>query len=705
MNKKISMLLTGILTVSCVSGCTGQTTSGQASSGQGSSAAASVSEQEPAVSDFSGGTPWICSILEGVVTEDTETNLKDDYFLAVNKEAILSTEILPGRSKGGLLYEVAAMLDEDLKNMFLQGTPSSHDEKLAYDLFQLMMDWESRNKLGTDPLKEKTDLIEAVTSLDELTAYFTGTPYVQKDVSLFTTACKPNLDDNEHNILYIDNAQLVLDDSAEYASLTDYGQIIKNAYTELVKKVLVKAGYTEEEAAGKMENCLAFETLMAPAIYTSEEANKPDYQARINNHMTRDELKTAEGNVPILEELEQSIGYPEYADYIVCSPAYLEKLNALYTEENLPLIKDYLIVQTVISNAGTLDRECYEWDYECRNEITGAASMLDDATAFSGSVSELLPWPVAQMYTSTYLKAEDKARLTEFTNEILEEYHEIILNADFLSEETKAKAIEKLEAINPHILYADDWAPYSCATLNFKGPDEGGTLTEALASIQAYNRDKVIKDSLKPIDKSLWLVTPTWFNCAYHHQSNSIYILGSFARGKVYDSEMSDEELYGKMGFVIGHEISHAFDSRGAQFDKYGNMANWWTDEDLAAFQAKNEKLVEYFNQMHPWEGQNFYGSIMTGEACADMAGIKCMLSLAKKKKDFDYDKFFRSASGVWLAKITLQAAYSSINDPHPLAYLRVNGVFQQYDDFLELYGIKEGDGMYLAPEDRVNIW
>ena len=159
------------------------------------------------------------------------------------------------------------------------------------------------------------------------------------------------------------------------------------------------------------------------------------------------------------------------------------------------------------------------------------------------------------------------------------------------------------------------------------------------------------------------------------------------------------------MGWVIGHEISHSFDSTGAQYDKDGNLASWWTEDDYNAFLALNEKLANYYNNMHPWEGQNFYGNIMTGEACADMGGMRVMLRIAADREDFDYDVFFRSLAEVWFSKLTLQKAYQIINDTHPMGYLRINATLQQFDEFLNFYGITEGDGMYLAPEDRVAIW
>ena len=157
---------------------------------------------------------------------------------------------------------------------------------------------------------------------------------------------------------------------------------------------------------------------------------------------------------------------------------------------------------------------------------------------------------------------------------------------------------------------------------------------------------------------------------------------------------------------IVGHEITHAFDRSGAMTDKNGNMVQWWTDGEMAAFMEKNRKLADYFSAIHPWEGVSWNGDTKTGEACADMGGMKCMLMLAKEKEDFDYDLFFRSYAECHLLKLTPEYAMAAkFPDVHPLNYLRVNTVLQQFDEFLDFYGIKEGDGMYLAPEDRVNIW
>ena len=654
--------------------------------------------------DYLSGTPWLCSTLEGTVTQDTVTNLKDDFGLAVNKEKILSLKIPDGYNRIGTFMDVVLLQTEEVKNMFLGDAPEGHDARLAYDLFNLMMDWESRNALGVAPLKAQVDVLEAIDSVDAMTAYFTATPFADQLGGLWDGGSMTDLNDSSRKILAVDSCDLLMDDSAEYETPTDYGITKRDARGELAQKLLKKLGYSEADASQKFDNCLAFEALIAPVIYTNEEQKNPNSNSRIMNYLDSDELRQLQGNLPILEKFALD-GFPEAEEYLVTNPDFVEKLNDLYTAENLTLIKDYLIVHGILDNASYLDRECYEWANDCSNVISGASGILDDETVFSGEVSDTLSWPVAQLYAQTYLHQEDKDRISALVDKLIDAYHGILKEADFLSDTTRAAAIEKLESIDKRVLYPDSWEKYSCEDLNFAGPENGGTLWDARRAITEYQMVESIRNYSKPVDKLKWVATPQTVNCYYNPSNNSITILGAYARGGNYSSDMSEEELLGKIGVVIGHEISHAFDSTGSQYDKDGNMSNWWTDEDHDAFLKRNKKMEDYYNAIHPWEGQDLHGSIVTGEACADMAGVKVALRLASEHENFDYDAFFRAYADLWASKETLQRVYYRLNDVHPLPYLRINCTLQQSDEFLNFYGITEGDGMYLAPADRVNIW
>ena len=233
--------------------------------------------------DYTTGTPWPDTDLVGVVTADTETNLKDNYALAVNKDKLLSLEIPAGYATAGTMPNLSVQAGEDLKNMFLGDAPEGHDELLAYNYFQLLMDWDGRNALGIAPLKAQVDQVEAIGSVEELTAYLT-LPSEDRLSKLWSYEVLTDLMDSSRNIIDLENAPLLLQDAAEYTALTPYGNMFKQAYTELARKMLSKLGYTENEAEQKIENWLAFETMIAASSYTKAEQKSPDFYAKALNY-------------------------------------------------------------------------------------------------------------------------------------------------------------------------------------------------------------------------------------------------------------------------------------------------------------------------------------------------------------------------------------------------------------------------------------
>ena len=668
-------------------------------------AAAAETAPEP---DYTTGTPWLYVDLIGNVTEETEANLKDNFALAANKEKLLKLEIPTGYPCIGIGEERVLQTQKDLARMFTEGTAVTREAKLAFDLFAMLTDWDSRNAAGVAPLKKQTDAVEQIASLDELNRYFTEVAPEEQLACLW--GCVGEKDDTnaEQWVIEISWTNLLVSDSAEYTSETPSGKKQLEAKIRLARNMLAKLGYTAEEADAKIEACLSLERMLAPTVYTMEEQTVTGFEARSTNPRTREELAEAGGRIPLLAYIEKAVGLPAFDRYNVLAPENLAALSRLYTDENLEMIKSYVIVHGVIDRAGDLDRESYEWKYVCDHADFGEVTIPDDAASFSQYVTDRLPWAVARLYTETYLKPEDKERLTSLAEDMIAAYHRIIEEAEFLSDETKAKAIDKLESIRFLILYPDDWTPYNYDGLEIKTAGEGGTLYDAVTAIRRYKRLQNAAAFGKAPEAALWtgVSTPQKVSCNYDSRNNTVFVGGGMAGGGLYSSDMRDEEVYGKIGYYIGHEITHAFDRSGAMTDKNGNMVQWWTDGEMAAFMEKNRKLADFFSAIHPWEGVNWNGDTKTGEACADMGGMKCMLMLAKEKENFDYDLFFRSYAECHLLKLTPEYAMAAkFPDVHPLNYLRINTVLQQFDEFLDFYGIKEGDGMYLAPEDRVNIW
>ncbi len=503
-------------------------------------------------------------------------------------------------------------------------------------------------------------------------------------------------------MLSIKNGYSLIRDPAEYVKLTAWGEAQKETFEAFFGGMLEKLGYSKKEAGQKFDNCFAWETMLNSVLANGEEGSASAYY-------TRGELLAATPNIPILETLEAD-GYPVMDRYLIPAPAVLEKLNALYTEENLPLMRDYLILHGIYENAEALDWESYALICDCQEMIESGCHCELDRESYAESlvyddVNLRVAWPVSKLYVEKHTDPEDKVRLSKLVEEIINAYYGIIAEADFISDTTRAGAYAKLDNMTRNVLYPDNWEPYSFADVNFASKEEGGGLWEAWRAIMRHEHDRAVSEVTGPFDRTIWDSLPFRGGCCYTPSVNGIFINAAFAQDPNYRPDMSDEELYAYMGPAIAHEISHAFDAEGAKYDKDGNLINWWTEEDYAAFREKNEKLAAYFNAMHPWEGQDFNGEALIGEACSDMAALNCILRITAEKPGFDYDRFFRAYADRCATRETLAMAMARLEDEHPMNYLRINANLQQYDEFLDFYGITEGDGMYLAPEDRVAIW
>ena len=669
-------------------------------------------ESESDEIDYTTGTPWLCSELEGNVTADTPTDPKDDYALWANKDRILSMEIPyeKGFIAANNTTDVNIKVNEDKRALFQGEAPKEHDARLAYDYYYLLCDWDARDEMGVAPLKEMIDVVEGITSLDALTEYLVKTSVEDRLFGLWNEDVVQDMDNPGATILSLKRPFSLINDPGEYREMTDYGKDQMAVYESFFGRMMEKLGYSEEETKQKLDNCLKWETLINSGLASFEERQSSEFKANANTHLTHDELLAATPNMPLLEILEGAEGYPVMDQYLLPDPKAIEALNEHYTEENLPLIRDYIILHGIYLKAEALDFESYALSIDAQEMVSsGEHAVVDKENFFNDNaydeLSSLAGWALAKFYVEEHSNPEAKERLTALVDEIVKAYYGIIEDADFISDETRAGAIAKLDSMSRKVLYPDNWEDYSFEDVNFASKEEGGSLWDAYCALKKHEHDKLVVDVGKPFNRESWTTQPYIGNCVYQPGDNSFTITAAFTQAPNYREDMSDEELYAYMGTGIAHEISHAFDAQGAQYDKDGNFINWWTDEDYAAFNEKNKKLAAYFNGMHPWEGQDFNGEAMVGEACADMTALKCILRIAAGKPDFDYDKFFRAYADRCASKEPLTWATVLLQDEHPMGYLRVNTNLQQYDEFLDFYGITEGDNMYLAPEDRVTIW
>ena len=653
--------------------------------------------QAMAAQNYGGGSPWIDTNIKANVTAAMETSPKEDFHLYVNKDWLLQSEIPAGYSSNSCFMEVQLETDQKVKEILSDSSLTGHNAKLVQGYYQKFLDWGARNAVGLEPLKKKVEQIQALSSMEEVSKLISSEEgYFMPnflDAGVIT-----KFDDASVYTVGADSPVLLLGDAAEYKTRTSLGSRYYDAKKAAAVKMLVKLGYTAQKAEAMFDDVITLEGKMAEVIYTSADIMATDYYAKINNIVTLDALRQSSPVYPVAEILT-GWGYGGSKDYMFANPAYLAKMNELYTVENLDHIKNYMIVHSALKDMQMLDQDSYAIYTEMNTAVTGAKPEEDETAAYK-RVRSSLTEPINQVYLEKYDSRQMKQDITTICKTVIAYYRTMLAQEDWLSEATKAKAIEKLDNIKIHAAYPEKWYDYSTLDL---GED---SYYDATMKISRFDLERSRKHVNQKVDPDEWNVDILDCNAFYSFTRNSINIMTGILGGDFYWNGMKEEELYAGIGSVVGHEISHAFDTKGAQFDETGTLKNWWTEEDLVNFNAKADRLAAYYDHIIPYAGEQVRGASIQTEAIADMAGTKAMLSMMAAKQNADYDLFFRSYARIWKKNnTTAMEEYYLTQDNHPLQYLRTNVTLQQFDEFLRTYDIHEGDTMYLAPEDRILVW
>lgn len=649
--------------------------------------------------DMSGGTPWVDSDLKDNITEGMEVSAKDDFYLYVNYEWLKNTDIPEGRGSANSFSDVSDITKSNALEVLKDDTLTGHDAELVQSYYNAILDWDARDKTGLTPIEGTVETIRSIDSMDKLSEFICDLDAAMFVPTLINCGNTISYEDAESYIAYINNDGLLLSDPAEYSNRTEMGDRAYEAYLGLSKAMLTRLGYSEDEVTAMYEDVIAFETKIAEVSLTSADQMSPDIFDKINNVYTPDELDQFSETFPLKEFLD-ACDVGDSKSYIIFEPEVIKLINELYTEDNLETIKNSMLIHYVISVSTYLDSKSYDAYIEAKNIRNGSVGREADEQMAYDMVRGALTTPMDRAYLEHYDASEKKERVTGICNDVIDVYREMLQEEDWLSEETREKAIEKLDSITINAVYPEKWMDFSSMDL------AGKSLYDCEKEISDYYLKENSSHTNGKVDHEIWNFDILEANAYYNPQDNSINIILGLLESPFYYDGMSDEELYGGLGAVIGHEISHAFDTNGAQFDKDGNYSMWWTEDDYAAFNERAARLIDYYNGMYTWEGQAVQGNNIQTEAIADMTGMKAMLRIAKSKDDFDYDKFFTSNATIWRRLNTRENEYYSVTqDPHPVHYLRANVTLQQFDEFLDTYGIVEGDGMYLAPEDRVLVW
>ena len=652
-------------------------------------------------------TKWIDSDIDGTITADTEVSLKDDFAAAVNKDWIIENE------KGGSFYDAAKNVIKKKRSILSDKSLTGKGITELRKYTELAEDVEKRQSQGVEPLKEYIDTIGSISNIDQLYDYFCDpirnplslSPLTVNSVGqspaepsvymVYLNFPEPSLGNSEDTYYQIDNTGLEkAKDTQEFACY-----------------VLNRLGYSKNEALKLVSQCFTAEQKMFEISGVIGETELK------NNIYTLDDLKQFAGTYPIDRYLE-SIGYSQSSKFFV-DKKYLASLNSL-CKATVAEMKAYLIVHYILFSANYLDTDTEDTFSDIFASKTQKSEPVDisndekkDKMLFSEYIGKdpIMTATLNELYIDKYTNDVDYDELYGLVEDIIEEYHTIFNNEQWMSDESKAMCIEKLDAMKIHILKPERTNPdlYGC---NIVPKAEGGIFLDAVFESKKASNRYYAELSTKKFDRSYWdpydlHSSTTVTNAFYSLTNNGIYILAGLIEAPIYHKGMTIEELYANIGTTTGHEITHGFDSEGVRYNKDGLETPWMSDDDRTAFTDKADNVAKYYSSIAPFENSGIYnGSNVSAEATADMGGIKVTLSMAEKIPDFDFDAYFRAYARLWRTQNSLEEEQYLMNaDSHPLSYLRINVGLQQFEKFYEVYDIKENDGMYLSEEMRIAVW
>ena len=653
------------------------------------------------------GAMWINSGIYGTYEGRGEIRLQDDYAAAVNREWAETVSIPEGASNASARTEQTDNYNR-AKLAVLKGEKKDDPDLTSLqNFYALLLDWDTRNETGLQPLKPYVEDLMSVSSTEEMTKYYSdpernilGTPMVEDELMYHP-------EDALINILNIKGMKMLVKNTDELKPGVEEGADL-TAKRLTAEYMLKRLGYTDEEAKEIFDNAKEFERKCQPWT-----------EALIARYATGDftdyipiaDFESRYKNLP-LAAIYRALGFDVQGYVCTLSANMLDGFEANYTDENIEYIKAWTLVNTLLDFTRYFDRETYEAAAKFQEPVTGTGSVKADDVYALEVMEAVVPTMLDQMYVNYCFNKEIKPQVTELTRMMIDAYRDMINEEGWLADETKAGAIEKLDNFKLYICYPDNLPDYGSVTIGTA--EEGETVFSAIMKGRKFlNKVEAAALTMKN-DGTYWRYDNYYstLTACYIAEENSINVYAGICGGDYYDPDWPLEKKLGGLCMVIGHEITHAFDTKGSQYDKNGNKKNWWTEEDRKSFQERVDKLTAFYSKLVPMPqvSDETYGEAgamrIKSEAIADLGSLKCLLSIAKKQENFDYDLFFRQ-----LAINQKQARYEPAEnayvatDSHPVEAYRCNIPLQNYDEFLHTYHIEESDGMYLAPEDRIRVW
>ena len=568
------------------------------------------------------------------------------------------------------------------------------------------MDSVKLNQDGATPIKAELDQIAALKDKKEVYPLLAemSTKGITAYLGLYVAADEKN---SSMNAVQIAQYGLSMGDRDYYLKDDENTTRIRNAFKEHVQKMYQLAGFDAATAQKGMEVVMDVETRLAKSFRSMAELRNP--QANYNK-MSMDELRK---QYPTFDwdAYLNGLGLTDVKEIIVGQPASLAEAAKII--DTLPIDKQriYLQWKLIDAAAGYLNDAMAEQNFDFYSRtMSGTQEMQPRWKRAVSAVSGVLGEAVGQMYVEKYFPAAAKERMVTLVKNLQTTLGERIQNLAWMSEETKAQAQEKLAAFHVKIGYPDTWKDYS--TLEIKNDSYWANIERA----NLWQHNEMIAKAGKPVDRDEWLMTPQTVNAYYNPTTNEICFPAGILQPPFFDMNADDAFNYGAIGVVIGHEMTHGFDDQGRQYDKDGNLKDWWTAEDAERFKERAQVMVNFFDSIEVAPGVHANGTITLGENIGDHGGLQVAYQAFKTATAANplptvdgltpEQRFFLAYAGLWANNTRPEyILYLTQNDVHSLGKWRVDGALPHINGWYEAFGITEDDPMFLPEDQRVSIW
>ncbi|TMP83598.1 peptidase M13 [Pseudoalteromonas phenolica] len=663
-------------------------------------------EVQPETAQVTSATPELLSGIE-LTNIDNNVRAQDDFYYHVNGKWLEQTQIPADKSNYGsfsqLYDESQKALKGILENLAQAGhDPKSDEGKLAV-FYRSYLDEAAREELGLSVIYPYVDAINDIRSKAELPQLMAKT-LQQGGNNPFAWYVNNDAKRSSEYALYVYQSGLGLPDKDFYSKQDDKFVTIRGQYKEYIARLFLSLGYKEAEAVAN--KVIELETQIAAAQWSRVESRDA---SKTYNKMSTAQANQLLGSFDLATYFAASeINIPEL---IVSQPSYLEKLADIYQQTDLTTWQHYLTFHFVNAHADKLSRDMVDLKFSFYGQtlrgLEAQSPTWKKAVDASNSVlGELL----GKIYVKEYFPPEAKARMQELVANLMRGFEQSIDTLEWMSADTKVAAKDKLSKFTPKIGYPDKWKDYS--DLDIQSGDLLGNYVRYNQWAYADMRHKLGK----PVDRSEWFMTPQTVNAYYNPVNNEIVFPAAILQPPFFNLAADDAVNYGAIGAVIGHELGHGFDDQGAKYDGNGNLRNWWSESDLNQFEQRGAQLIEQYNQFKPFEDASVNGELTLGENIGDLGGLTVaykayMLSLGDQAAPMidgytGQQRFFMGWSQIWRRKYRDEELRNRLmTDSHSPSHYRVIGVLPNMPEFYQAFDVKEGDGMYLAPEKRVKIW